>query len=631
MIGRGRDKARERGSEGASTRSLALWWVVLLWMLGTGYWMLGSRATHASPLWYQASSIENQVSSVWVDGTHDLIARAHQLGLGEFSRSLAPLSPRSLAPRPQVGDERKFYAVDFARRGSPYFTDAVCRAVGRFCYIFVEDSVWQNGRVTHTGVVKLRRAFDESTPRDPSRGIYELETANLGPPPDEIDLDPKIYILILDIPDDYVGIGTYVAGYFEPVNQKRGVLRDPNTGMKLHSNEVEMVYIDADPLDIGSEMSMEVLAHEFQHLVHWRHDPNEDLWVNEGCSDYAALFLCGYGVDHSWHVEAFGHEPQTSLVYWPGGIRSSLAHYGAAYLWMVYLHEHYGGISTISSLIAHPANGINGINAVLSAHGYSQDFGDVFSDWKIANFLDDTTFASGKYGYRDLDLKVRRGGRHSSFPISSVSRNIQSWAADYIEFTGGNRVSDLQIDFAGRNPAYDFDVRAIAMRDGEPVGVESVQVQVGTGSGHISVPEFGYAVDTVVLVPNWQPRTEADFDQIVSYSYSARLGEEVSFNVAVLPNAVNERYMDIIVQFDEDIGAGIPRITVTRLGKTLVSEQNMVPILREGVETRHAVSLLRAAYVYQLYVPHDWDGSEIKWDISYLGRSLTGGDLDSGI
>ena len=577
-----------------------------------------------SVLQHPASSIQYPVSRMWIDGTHNLITRAHRLGL-TFPRSLAPSSPRSLAPRPQVGDQRKFYAVDFARSGSPYFTNATCRVVGDFCYIFVEDAQWQRGTVTHTSLVKLKRAFDETTPGDPSKGIYELETANLGPLPDEIDLDPRIYILVLDIPDNYDSVGTFVAGYFEPINQRRGAVRDPVTGMKFHSNEVEMVYIDADPLDIGSVMSMEILAHEFQHMIHWRHDSNEDLWVNEGCSDYAALLLCGYGRGNNWHVEAFERAPQTSLVYWPGGIRSSLANYGASYLWMVYLHEHYGGVSTISSLIAHPANGINGINAVLSARGYSQDFEDVFSDWKIANFLDDTAFASGKYGYRDLDLRIRRGGRHSSFPVSNLSF-IQSWAANYIQFIGGNGVSDLQIDFTGRNPAYDFDVRAIVMKNGAPVAVESMQ-----SDGHISIQMFGSAVDTVILVPNWQIRTEADFDKIISYSYSARLGEEMDFDVAVLPNAVHERYMDIVVQFNQDAGTDIvPRITVARLGRTLVSEQDMVSIssLSSRAGSPTTGNGTRAAYVYQLYVPHGWDGSEIKWDISYLGRSVGGGSLE---
>jgi len=228
---------------------------------------------------YILAPSSSQGAVPWIDGTHDLMARFNQL-IHESERA-APEHAHGLQ-HPQVGDQRKFYAMDFSLSGSPYFANATCRAVGEFCYIFVEDSQWNRGIVTNTDVVKLRRAFDESTPGDPFSGIYELETKNLGPPPDEIDLDPKIYILVLDIPDDYNRLGTYVAGYFEPLNQKRGVFRDPNTGIKLYSNEVEMIYIDSHPLDAGSVMAREILAHELQHLIHWRHDPDEDIWINEG-------------------------------------------------------------------------------------------------------------------------------------------------------------------------------------------------------------------------------------------------------------------------------------------------------------------------------------------------------------
>lgn len=553
--------------------------------------------------------------SAWVDGTCDLIVRANRVIRVAEGVRRAPTAQFA----PQLGEQRKFYAVDFARSGSPYFTTATCRAVGKFCYIFVEDSQWQRGSVTTTGVARLKRAFDESTPANALKGIYELETASFGSPPDEIDLDPKIYVLILDIPDSHSGTGNFVAGYFEPINQKRGVLRDPDTGMQFNSNEVEMLYIDADPLNTDDVTAREVLAHEFQHLIHWRHDPNEDIWINEGCSDYAALFLCGYGSGrHSWHVDAFEQEPQTSLVYWPYGMMSPLASYGAVYLWIMYLHEHYGGVSTISSLIAQPANGIAGINAVLSSRGYSERFKDVFSDWKIANYLDDTSFESGRYGYSSVDLKAKHRSRHSSFPVSGASNYMQSWAADYIEFVSGDKISDLQIDFTVRNPSYDFDVRAIVMRNGLPLAVESVQVQ--SGSGHISIPKFGFTADTVILVPNWQPRTEVDFDGIASCSYSARLGGEIRCKVTFLPNAVNKRYVDIVAQLSETVSDDIPKITITRLGKTLVNAQNMISVSqleRKGI-----------LYVYQLYIPDGWNGSEIRWDISYLGRSVVSGDLE---
>ncbi len=318
--------------------------------------------------------------NTWLDGTHELLERANRVvyysgsSFNQFSGQL-----------PQIGEQRKFFAVDFTRVGASYQTTATCRAIGKFCYIFVEDSQWQRGIVSNTNVARLKRAFDDSTPADDTKGIYEIITSSLGPAPDEIDMDPRIYILLLDIPDDRTG-GNYIAGYFEPINQKRGVVRDPNTGMQFISNEVELIYIDTDPLDTNGVLAQEILAHELQHLIHWRNDPNESLWINEGCSEYAALFLCGYSkVIRSLHIEAFERNPQTSLIYWSLEASNYMANYGAVYLLMIYLHEHFGGVHTISSLIREPADGINGINAVLMSKGYDQGFEGVFSDWKVAN------------------------------------------------------------------------------------------------------------------------------------------------------------------------------------------------------------------------------------------------------
>lgn len=547
----------------------------------------------------------------WIDGTCNLIDRANRMiPVIDNNTMLAPAQQP-----PQVGDQKKFYAVDFSRSGRAYFTNATCRAVGEFCYIFVENSQWEKN-VTNTGIAKLRRAFDESTPANASKGIYELERENLGLPPDEIDLDPKIYILILDIPDTQEN-GNFIAGYFEPINQKRGIVRDPNTGMQFQSNEVEMIYIDSNPLNVEDVLTREILAHEFQHLIHWRYDPDEDIWINEGCSEYSALFLCGYQSGRrSEHVEAYEKEPQTSLVSWGNGL-GSLANYGASYLWMMYLHEHYGGISTISSIITESTHGINSINAVLTSKGYSQRFGDIFSDWKVANYLDSDTYESGKYGYSNLDLIPIFSYKHDAFPISNRSHFIQSWSADYIEFTGGNGASNLNIDLSIRQ-SYDFDIRVVSIRDEKPVAVESMLVE--SGKGQISIPLFGYNADKVVLITNWIPKTDADIDETVSYTYSANLGDKIGFKVKLLPNAINSRYVDLIARISENTVSDIPRISLTRLGKTIVSNQKMISISNIKKDI---------IYVYQIYFPIGWNGAEIKWQISYLGRSIISGDLGS--
>jgi hypothetical protein len=552
----------------------------------------------------------------WIDGTPFLMGDSGRFSVVSEENEVQ-LAPADQAP--QIGDQRKFYAADFSRSGKAYFINATCRAVGEFCYIFVEDTQWQKEIVKSSGVAKIKKAFDDSTPADNTKGIYEIEAENLGLPPDQIDLDPKIYILILDIPDSAnVGEG-FIAGYFDPVNQKRGVLRDSN-GTQFRSNEVEMIYLDSHPLNIEDIMAREILAHEFQHLIHWRYDPDEDIWVNEGCSDYASLFLCGYQSNqNSSHVEAFERNPEVSLVYWKNDMSNPIANYGASYLWMLYLHEHYGGMSTISAVISQPENGIDGMNAVLSSRGYSQSFGDVFSDWKIANYLDDESFESGRYGYKSLDIHLEYSATNGKYPINRVSRSIQSWAGDYVEFSGGSGASNLNIAFDSDKTTDNYNIRIISLKNGTTIAVEEMPVK--SGEGRFSVSLFGYKVDEIIMVCDWRPKSEGDFDNSVDYRYSAGLGDGVGINVTIIPNAINSRYADVIAQIDGDAEGDIPRITITRLGKVIIDRQKMIPL--------NVKSAKNAVYIHQVFIPSSWKGIEVKWNIYYLGQLMISGDLEN--
>ena len=140
------------------------------------------------------------------------------------------------------------------------------------------------------------------------------------------------------------------------------------------------------------------VAHEFQHLIHHDNDPNELSWVNEGCSTLAE-FICGYGATTNlqYYMIYFW---DTSLVIWEG----NLENYGAVFLWTLYMYEHYGGQPLIWDIVHEQANGIQGWNNVLKAHHIKKNFDQIFEDWAIANYLDDTSFANGIYGYYGLDL-----------------------------------------------------------------------------------------------------------------------------------------------------------------------------------------------------------------------------------
>ena len=180
-----------------------------------------------------------------------------------------------------VGDPLTVRAYNFgAVAGSdPYYlTTTTCRLKGEHCYIFVEDDIWSGSRVTpQRRRIPRPCAFDRSTPRYRERGIFSIDTEIFGPPPDA-DGDPRILIVILDIMDSSLG-GTFV-GYYDTANQAAPVGR-------------EILYIDSNPLDLDSNLARATLAHEFQHMLHWNADPDENRWVDEGCSEYAEL-ACGY-------------------------------------------------------------------------------------------------------------------------------------------------------------------------------------------------------------------------------------------------------------------------------------------------------------------------------------------------
>jgi hypothetical protein len=146
------------------------------------------------------------------------------------------------------------------------------------------------------------------------------------------------------------------------------------------------------------------VAHEFQHLIHYDNDPNELSWVNEGCSTLAE-FICGYG--HTTNLQYYMiYFWDTSLVIWA----NNLENYGVVYLWTLYMYEHYGGQPLIWDIVHEQANGIQGWNNVLKAHHIKKNFDQIFEDWAIANYLDDTSFAKGIYGYYELDLPCAASG-----------------------------------------------------------------------------------------------------------------------------------------------------------------------------------------------------------------------------
>jgi immune inhibitor A len=369
-------------------------------------------ATRASR---QPLAIEDETARVLANSTlpeRDLFDLAHRLqGLPEPLDWQPPQSP----PQYELGDVVDFWIHD--EQSNQFFTSTATLAYATsHAYWWVEEGY----EIPAQDLRRSAENFENKTyPTDHSYFGSEWDPG--------IDGDPHVYILLAYVP----GVG----GYFSGPDEYPTVIRP-------HSNEHEMFYINLENAMPGNDYFDGILAHEFQHMIHWAEDRDETTWVNEGLSELAAQ-VNGYDVGGSDYM--FSLAPDTQLTTW-SELEDSAPHYGASYLFMSYFLEQYGQ-QAIRQLVAEPANGLAGLNAVLSQVDPSgRRAQDLFTDWVVANYLDDTRLDGGRFGYGDLQVdRPEIAALYNIYPVHQQA-TVHQYAADYILLEGQG---DLTIDFAG--------------------------------------------------------------------------------------------------------------------------------------------------------------------------------------
>lgn len=254
--------------------------------------------------------------------------------------------------------------------------------------------------------------------------MYPTETEIYGEPLPRGDEGQKVWILIHNIRgDSYYDMEnttSYIAGYFSASEDSE------NNKNMMHIDSYDWVN-RIGPYSARPYLYEGVFAHEFEHLIHFDIDPDEPSWVDEGLADLAGFF-CGYGHSESHVAYYMVYHPYTSLTFWGSGLED----YGASYLFQLYLFEKFGGATFTSALVQEQANGIEGIENTLAAFGFSETFDEIFDAWTIANYIDDTRKAGGKYGYETLDI----GSIDSwGYTIKYVVENIWWGPPDIAPFT----------------------------------------------------------------------------------------------------------------------------------------------------------------------------------------------------
>jgi len=283
--------------------------------------------------------------------------------------------------------------------------------------MWVEEGLWHD-----VNRLQQAAAFFESQ-------IYPRTRAALGSEwTPGVDNDPHVLIL------HATGLGDGVAGYTSGLDELPAVVEP-------FSNEAEMILVDAAAVEVGSASYYALLARQLSHLIHWANDRNEAHWLESGLADLAVRLN---HIEVNSAAAAYLRDPGTSLTAELTGGPSSSSR-GAAYLFATYFHERFGDEGT-RALVAHPQNGVAGVERTLSLLGAGLTFEEFFAEWLAANYLDSEPGVVPPYMYEPLPLeRPALAGTIDSTSIT-VEKSLQQFGADYVVLRGE---SDLSVQFAG--------------------------------------------------------------------------------------------------------------------------------------------------------------------------------------
>ena len=315
-----------------------------------------------------------------------------------------------------VGAQKTFWATNTDTNDN-FKVNATLRYVGDNIYFWIENGV----RFDQTDLQNLAETFDKQI--IPTNREFFGEEWNPG-----VDGDPRFYIL-------YAGnLGVNLAGYYSSADEL-------HPDAHPYSNAHEMFLISSDNVDLGDSYIYGTMAHEFQHMIHWYQDKNEETWVNEGFSMLA---------EHVNEYDAGGFDwsymdnTDMQLNDWGGDIGDNGPHYGASYLFMVYFLDRFGEDAT-KALVRHDENGFVGIEKVMNelsitnpTTGKPYTANEFFADWAVANLLQDTGIEGRRYDYQSYNPTTVDMEKTVLDCPAQVNGNVFQYGVDYIEIDCDN-------------------------------------------------------------------------------------------------------------------------------------------------------------------------------------------------
>ncbi|NJO06671.1 MAG: hypothetical protein HC876_14755 [Chloroflexaceae bacterium] len=315
----------------------------------------------------------------------------------------------------QTGHIKEFWVNNIVDSQN-YRVNAELRYAGPVVLMYVEEGV----QVDQAALEQSARTFEnEIYPR--TRDLFGSEWQP------GVDGDPRIVVLNMG------NMGGGVIGYFSP--------RDSvPASVNRFSNEHEMFYMNVGALTPGTAAYLDTLSHEFQHMIHWNEQRRSSTWFNEGSSTLSQDLN---GFVGNVYVSSFVSRPDTQLTAWGEFPGDSLAHYGAAHLFMRYIYAHYANQNDgLQTLIQNDAG--NHLQAFVDLAQQQRpdlgSFSELFTEWALANLLNDPTIDQGQYGYNPDVLgyvALPTTVTAEDIPFGELTADVSQFGADYYRLPVG--------------------------------------------------------------------------------------------------------------------------------------------------------------------------------------------------
>ena len=356
-------------------------------------------SNYPSDEYNRALTMQTQLEKTPIEpADRETIARRYNFLTGE----LPEISP---PPEWQTGMQREFWVINTDKPATIAVT-AEAVFIGEHFVAWVQTGSYNS---ISSEIIYQFTQFDQD--------IYpELRSVFGEEQSPGIDHDMRIHALFTS------EAGSGILGYFSSRDED-------HPSVSPHSNAMEMFILDAAMLNGDPRQVTNTLAHEFQHMIHFAHDPNEDSNIDEGFSGYAEL-LIGNRLSTTYE-KSFLSNPDVSISHWPVD-ESGIPSYGASFLFTKYLADRLG-VDFLKLIVQEPENGLDGIDAALN-DTYTKDTSlsanRFYAEWIAANLLNALGQSQGNYHYNDYELPIP-GNQSMIQPLSCEGQTVESTARQY--------------------------------------------------------------------------------------------------------------------------------------------------------------------------------------------------------